>query len=94
MSTPRRAGEILNHYLKLLFESQGLTWSRENQADIIDLVRGLATPASRPTVPPAPPAAPRPAARAAAPRSYDTVEFPLPQRRSAGDEATWLNEAE
>jgi hypothetical protein len=90
MSTPRRAGEILNHYLKLLFESQGLTWSRENQADIIDLVRGLAAPQARPTVPPAPAAA-RPTPRPA-PRSYDTVEFPLPQKRSAGDEATWLNE--
>jgi hypothetical protein len=86
MSTPRRAGEILNHYFRLMFEAQGLTWSKENQADIIDLVKGLASPSARPTVPPAPPAAPR------SPRSYDTVNFPLPQRRSAGDEATWLNE--
>jgi hypothetical protein len=88
MSTPRRSAEVLNHYLKLLFEGQGLAWSRENQQDVIDLVRGLSAPAARPSVPPAPPAsAPR-----SSPRSYDTVNFPLPPKRSAGDEATWLNE--
>jgi hypothetical protein len=84
MSTPRRAGEILNHYFRQLFEAQGMSWGRENQADIIDLVRGLVAPAARPVVPPAPPSS----ATRAAPRTYDTVNI----KASAGDTPTWLEE--
>jgi hypothetical protein len=84
MSTPRRAAEILNHYLSLLFEAQGLTWSGDNQRDVIELVKGLAAPTAARDVPPAPPAAPR-----RAPAPYET----LSTKPRADEPPTWLEEA-
>ena len=93
MSSPARAAIILNHYLKQLFELHGLTWTKENQQDIIEMVRGLVAPA-RPTTPPVAPAARPvpPAAPETRRRHYDTVNIQRDTRAAVDSPATWLEE--
>jgi hypothetical protein len=90
MSTPRRAAQILDHYFRQMFELNGLTWTRENQADIIELVKGFAASPAR-NVPPAPhaPAAPTvPPARPAT--GSETVNI----KHGVDAPPTWLQEGQ